>query len=366
MNRIYNSIIMILFAWPLIAGTMPDKDFLVNNCRIIEFNSMLKDFDLNKNTQNGHSITEAEYKTLLNEWNQLTKQEQIQIMNGSDNYSWKNTMALYLLYSFSNKASWKKFTECISCYNSGEISLTLSSAKSKVTLRTVYNTCLDLLCKDLAMFENGKLKISAKIKSATKIRKNQKAYIRLQKWEDLINEQMNNSDTDKIKIVNNFFNQLIEAESDNGNKNNQDYWQSPIETLLRGKGDCEDFVLAKYVSLRILGIPESKLFIGIIRLPQFGELHAVLMYYPQTDNDPYILDNLHFDYNSIKKSHLVKLSYRISQHNVKPLIAFNQNLYIEIKRDLKRRYLNKNPMTDIPMFSIAINNSQSLLSNLSG
>jgi len=231
---------------------------------------LLKEFDLNTKTQNGHSITETEYQELLSKWNLLCQQEKIQILNGSNNYSWKNTIALFLLYSFSNKADWTKFTKNISCFNSKGNSLTLSSVKSMVALKTVHHTLLDLLQKDLNMFLNGKLNISSEIMNATKIRKNQRGLICLQKWEDLINLHVHHSNIDKIRIVNNFFNELIEAKPDNNYECNRDYWQSPIETLVRGKGDCEDFALAKYVSLRILGIPKNQLFIGIIRLPQFG------------------------------------------------------------------------------------------------
>ena len=366
MTRIIKTILMLLIKCSLIAGTALSENLPVNYCKIVEFNSMLKEFDLNTKTQNGYSITETEYFKLLSEWDLLSQQEKIQILNGTNKYSWKNTMALVLLYSFSNKEDWKRFIENISNYNSKGNSLTLSSVKSTVALKTVHHTLLDLLQKDLKMFKNESLNICPAIKSAAVNRKNQNACTRLQKWEDLINQCMSSSLEDKIRIVNEFFNEIIEAKPDNENKGNRDYWQSPIETLVRGKGDCEDFALAKYVSLRILGIPESQLFIGIIRLPQFGELHAVLMYYPLFGNDPYLLDNLLFDYNGFKISHLVKLSFRISQHNIKPLIAFNENQYIEFKRGLTRKYLNKNPMTDIPMFSIAINNSQSLLSNLPG
>ena len=158
---------------------------------------------------------------------------------------------------------------------------------------------------------------------------------------------------------------MIIAKPDYETKCNRDYWQSPIETLVRGKGDCEDFALAKYVSLKMLGIPEDQLLIGINRLPQFGELHAVLLYYPKDTDDPYVLDNLPFEHEGFTRSHIIRLSLKISQFNVKPLIAFNENIYIKFKRGLERKYLNKNKINEIPMFTNAINNSKSLLSKLS-
>ena len=366
MNRIIKTIIIIIITCPLIAGTISNEKLSINQSRLIEFNSTLRDFDLNKKIQDGYSITETEYSELLKMWDQLKEKDKIQILNGSNKYSWKNTIALFLLYSLSNKADWTKFAKNISCFDFKGNSLTLSSVKSMVALKTVHYTLLDLLQKDHNMFTNGKLKISSVIKDATKNRKNQKAFNRLQKWENLINLLMNHSNADKIESVNNFFNEIIVAKSDHDNKSNRDYWQSPIETLVRGKGDCEDFAISKYVSLRLLGIPKNQLLISVVRLPEFGELHALLLYYLKDDNDPLVLDNLSYEIYSFSAPCIKRMSFMISQYNIKPLIAFNENQYIEFKRGLKRKYLNKNPMIDIPMFNIAINNSQSLLSNLSG
>ncbi|WP_237707120.1 transglutaminase-like cysteine peptidase [Pseudoalteromonas sp. BSi20652] len=38
-----------------------------------------------------------------------------------------------------------------------------------------------------------------------------------------------------------------------------DYWTTPLETLGRGLGDCEDYAIAKYISLRALGVIDDKL-----------------------------------------------------------------------------------------------------------
>jgi len=38
---------------------------------VAEFYTLLRDCDLNRNTQNGHAITQAEYDTLLTAWKVL-------------------------------------------------------------------------------------------------------------------------------------------------------------------------------------------------------------------------------------------------------------------------------------------------------
>lgn len=75
---------------------------------------------------------------------------------------------------------------------------------------------------------------------------------------------------------------------DNRNWGLSDYWSTPVEFFQRG-GDCEDFAIAKYVSLRALGVPEERLRIAIVHDLQKDIPHAVLVVY--TDSGALILDN---------------------------------------------------------------------------
>jgi predicted transglutaminase-like cysteine proteinase len=76
--------------------------------------------------------------------------------------------------------------------------------------------------------------------------------------------------------------------NDSRNWGTSDYWETPVEFFNRG-GDCEDFAIAKYISLRALGVPESRLRITILQDMQKNIPHAVLAVY--TDDDVLILDN---------------------------------------------------------------------------
>lgn len=71
-----------------------------------------------------------------------------------------------------------------------------------------------------------------------------------------------------------------------------DYWATPIESLASEGGDCEDYAIAKYFSLKSLGVPTQNLRITYVRALRWNEAHMVLAYYPTPDADPYILDNL--------------------------------------------------------------------------
>ncbi len=75
---------------------------------------------------------------------------------------------------------------------------------------------------------------------------------------------------------------------DTQNYGQSDYWATPIEFFTRG-GDCEDFAIAKYVSLRALGVPESRLRIAIVQDTQKNIPHAILIVY--TDEGAVVLDN---------------------------------------------------------------------------
>ena len=68
----------------------------------------------------------------------------------------------------------------------------------------------------------------------------------------------------------------------------EDKWQSPMAFALRG-GDCEDFAIAKYFVLRLLGMPASDLRIAVLTGLGGGEIHAVLL--ARVHGEWQVLDN---------------------------------------------------------------------------
>lgn len=104
-------------------------------------------------------------------------------------------------------------------------------------------------------------------------------------------------DVTRLQAINDFFNRRIIFRDDVQVWGQIDYWASPFEMLGRGEGDCEDFALAKYFSLRAVGVAASKLRLVYVRAQMGGpggpvQAHMVLAYYPQADAEPLILDNL--------------------------------------------------------------------------
>jgi predicted transglutaminase-like cysteine proteinase len=104
-------------------------------------------------------------------------------------------------------------------------------------------------------------------------------------------------DDGRLQAVNQFFNRRVQFRDDIDVWGQTDYWASPLETLDKGQGDCEDFAMAKYFSLLTLGMPIAKLRLVYVRA-QLGapgdavQAHMVLAYYAAPRAEPVILDNL--------------------------------------------------------------------------
>jgi predicted transglutaminase-like cysteine proteinase len=118
-----------------------------------------------------------------------------------------------------------------------------------------------------------------------------KAGTRLLSWEAMIHESQHLTDMEKIKQTNSFVNQIPFID-DQYHWKKKDYWATPIEFLASNGGDCEDFSIAKYFTLKALGIKEEKLTITYVKSMRLNQAHMVLAYYEKPGAIPLILDNL--------------------------------------------------------------------------
>lgn len=115
---------------------------------------------------------------------------------------------------------------------------------------------------------------------------------RMSDWQRLLNEQSDADEAEKLKAVNLFFNLRLRFRDDRELWGVEDYWATPVEALYRGAGDCEEFAIAKYFSLRQLGVPSEKLRITYVKAVRLNQAHMVLTYYPHPSATPLVLDNL--------------------------------------------------------------------------
>ena len=94
-----------------------------------------------------------------------------------------------------------------------------------------------------------------------------------------------------LNRVNAFFNQVPYI-SDIRHWGVEDYWATPVEMLSSFGGDCEDYSVAKYLTLKDVGVPIERLRITYVRALRLNEAHMVLAYYRTPEAEPLILDNL--------------------------------------------------------------------------
>ena len=134
-------------------------------------------------------------------------------------------------------------------------------------------------------------------------------------WRDHLSDLDGADVRDQLASVNQFFNQRVRWRTDSDIYGVEDFWATPAETLGRGTGDCEDFTIAKYVSLRHLGVPAEQLRLTYVQLKVTAtqsQAHMVLAWYPQPNTTPLILDNAN--------PRILPASQR---KDLKPIFSFN-------------------------------------------
>ncbi|MCE0827394.1 MULTISPECIES: cysteine protease LapG [Buttiauxella] len=115
---------------------------------------------------------------------------------------------------------------------------------------------------------------------------------RIDAWQQLLMQQRNKSESEQLTAVNLFFNQKLHYREDSDIWNNIDYWATPIESLRKGEADCEDYAIAKYFTLRQLGVSGEKLRITYVKAIRLNRAHMVLTWYETPNAIPVVLDSL--------------------------------------------------------------------------
>ncbi len=114
---------------------------------------------------------------------------------------------------------------------------------------------------------------------------------RIAQWKALVNDSKKSPITEKLGSVNRFFNHLRFV-ADRKHWGQEDYWATPLETLVSNGGDCEDFTIAKYFTLKSLEIPDNKMRLTYVKSLTRNQPHMVLNYYHHPSAEPLVLDNL--------------------------------------------------------------------------
>ncbi|AFI84750.1 transglutaminase-like cysteine peptidase [Methylophaga nitratireducenticrescens] len=115
---------------------------------------------------------------------------------------------------------------------------------------------------------------------------------RVEAWQILMQENQDLTEREKLAVVNDFFNSNVLFVDDILLWDKEDYWATPIEMLSIGAGDCEDYSIAKYFTLKQLGVDEDKLRITYVKAIDLNQAHMVLTYFENKRAIPLVLDNL--------------------------------------------------------------------------
>jgi predicted transglutaminase-like cysteine proteinase len=114
---------------------------------------------------------------------------------------------------------------------------------------------------------------------------------RVEAWKSLIENGTSKSDIDKLNSANEFINE-IEFVDDIYHWKKQDYWATPLQTLVTKAGDCEDLSIAKYFTLTAMGLDKNKLRLTYVKALTINKVHMVVSYFAEPNSEPLVLDNL--------------------------------------------------------------------------
>lgn len=134
---------------------------------------------------------------------------------------------------------------------------------------------------------------------------------RLETWQKLHDMATAAPTIRQLSLVNSFFNRARFI-NDIKHWGVEDYWATPVELLATNGGDCEDFSIAKYLTLKSMGVPDEQLRITYVKALELNQAHMVLAWYETPDSDPLILDNL---INDIKPAS--------ARTDLEPVYSFN-------------------------------------------
>lgn len=160
---------------------------------------------------------------------------------------------------------------------------------------------LALVCVLAIFAAPAALNFSAELILKVKAKYGEEASDRILSWQAFIKSTQSLSEQEKLTRVNDFFNQNIEFLDDAYLWGMNDYWATPLEVLAKGAGDCEDYSIAKYFTLRELGVPDNKMRITYVKAIELNQAHMVLTFSKTPHSVPLVLDNLNPQIKSVSK-----------------------------------------------------------------
>jgi len=109
----------------------------------------------------------------------------------------------------------------------------------------------------------------------------------LARWRIFLAKISQRPPREQLELVNAYLNKWLYL-LDPVNYGVKDYWATPKQFMLRS-GDCEDYAIAKYMSLAHLGFPKDKMRVLVLQDLNLQTPHAVLLV--EHEGEILMLDN---------------------------------------------------------------------------
>ena len=131
----------------------------------------------------------------------------------------------------------------------------------------------------------------------------------LQFWQKFIKELEGKDRLEQITAVNDYMNKARYVR-DPPNWNVKDYWETPFEFFDK-QGDCEDYAIIKYLTLKFLGFKPRDMRIVVLKDLNLRIGHAVLVVYHK--GRPLVLDNQTDEVVDAKRIRHYRARYSINE-----------------------------------------------------
>lgn len=161
----------------------------------------------------------------------------------------------------------------------------------------------------------------------------------LHEWLTLLQSQAERPLKSQLTAINAFWNRVVLGSEDSLIWGQPDYWATPLETLGKRAGDCDDYVIGKYFSLLYLGIPGEQLRFIYVRARLGGAgstqsiAHMVLGHYATPQGEPLVLDNMTSDILPAR-----------DRPDLSPVFSFNaQGIYVPGKQPTPAQRISRWP-----------------------
>lgn len=169
-----------------------------------------------------------------------------------------------------------------------------------------------LIC---SLLNSKELKLTKKDLEVIKISPNKSYIINRFKQYKQMRDKASRFDTQKkLSYVNAFFNKILPIH-DETKYNSDDYWATRKEFLIEGRGDCEDYSIAKYFTLLELGINKKNLYFAVVQIKGKTSYHMNLLYLNTPTSVPLVLDNLSFKILPLPQRKKLEPKYAFNEYD---------------------------------------------------